>query len=183
MLFRSVLIRRVSSDLCYDEGIERLGHEQNVDALFFQELEMRTHAQRLDIFPDQVEDLFLVFFHFGYIGFERNVFVAMIQRPIRQTERELRYIRLARENKADAVMINAPELNLKKAFAGLNCPVVLLGDRAGDCPYKKVGTDIEKAVGTALDYLVQKKHTDIGDDRSEERRVGKECRSRWSPYH
>ena len=80
----------------------------------------------------------------------------------RQTERELRYIRLARENKADAVMINAPELNLKEAFAGLNCPVVLLGDRAGDCPYKKVGTDIEKAVGTALDYLVQKKHTDIG---------------------
>ena len=23
----------------------------------------------------------------------------------------------------------------------------------------------------------------IDDDRSEERRVGKECRSRWSPYH
>ena len=23
----------------------------------------------------------------------------------------------------------------------------------------------------------------IEDDRSEERRVGKECRSRWSPYH
>ena len=24
---------------------------------------------------------------------------------------------------------------------------------------------------------------ECGDDRSEERRVGKECRSRWSPYH
>ena len=24
---------------------------------------------------------------------------------------------------------------------------------------------------------------DNGGDRSEERRVGKECRSRWSPYH
>ena len=24
---------------------------------------------------------------------------------------------------------------------------------------------------------------DLGLDRSEERRVGKECRSRWSPYH
>ena len=24
---------------------------------------------------------------------------------------------------------------------------------------------------------------EYGDDRSEERRVGKECRSRWSPYH
>ena len=23
----------------------------------------------------------------------------------------------------------------------------------------------------------------VADDRSEERRVGKECRSRWSPYH
>ena len=23
----------------------------------------------------------------------------------------------------------------------------------------------------------------LGQDRSEERRVGKECRSRWSPYH
>ena len=23
----------------------------------------------------------------------------------------------------------------------------------------------------------------ISEDRSEERRVGKECRSRWSPYH
>ena len=24
---------------------------------------------------------------------------------------------------------------------------------------------------------------DLDDNRSEERRVGKECRSRWSPYH
>ena len=27
------------------------------------------------------------------------------------------------------------------------------------------------------------KRLQIGDYRSEERRVGKECRSRWSPYH
>ena len=26
-------------------------------------------------------------------------------------------------------------------------------------------------------------YKDVGIDRSEERRVGKECRSRWSPYH
>ena len=31
------------------------------------------------------------------------------------------------------------------------------------------------------DILMQLKQFD--DDRSEERRVGKECRSRWSPYH
>ena len=32
-------------------------------------------------------------------------------------------------------------------------------------------------------YDVTNHSTDIKDDRSEERRVGKECRSRWSPYH
>ena len=26
-------------------------------------------------------------------------------------------------------------------------------------------------------------HPVVSDSRSEERRVGKECRSRWSPYH
>ena len=26
-------------------------------------------------------------------------------------------------------------------------------------------------------------NTEIAEHRSEERRVGKECRSRWSPYH
>ena len=30
----------------------------------------------------------------------------------------------------------------------------------------------------ALNYIAQ-----LQDYRSEERRVGKECRSRWSPYH
>ena len=30
-------------------------------------------------------------------------------------------------------------------------------------------------------YVRSKPHCNIG--RSEERRVGKECRSRWSPYH
>ena len=32
-----------------------------------------------------------------------------------------------------------------------------------------------------MDFMVQADVTD--DARSEERRVGKECRSRWSPYH
>ena len=34
------------------------------------------------------------------------------------------------------------------------------------------GETVESAVDVGLD-----------SDRSEERRVGKECRSRWSPYH
>ena len=36
----------------------------------------------------------------------------------------------------------------------------------------------------ALGLRVDREHgPDDGHRRSEERRVGKECRSRWSPYH
>ena len=35
---------------------------------------------------------------------------------------------------------------------------------------------------STMDWMVQEKERGI-TIRSEERRVGKECRSRWSPYH
>src|SRR2546430_10218120 len=49
-------------------------------------------------------------------------------------------------------------------------------------PWKK--KDFEKAVG-APGYCGEKGFTTVERlwTRSEERRVGKECRSRWSPYH
>src|SRR5688572_33161090 len=39
--------------------------------------------------------------------------------------------------------------------------------------------------GNRADYLLPRRRVDRLRDRlrSEERRVGKECRSRWSPYH
>src|SRR2546430_12442740 len=36
---------------------------------------------------------------------------------------------------------------------------------------------------TNVDGLLRMQPTNLGRSRSEERRVGKECRSRWSPYH
>ena len=44
--------------------------------------------------------------------------------------------------------------------------------------------DKEKFIGRQT-YLTdaKRKENDAEHARSEERRVGKECRSRWSPYH
>ena len=40
----------------------------------------------------------------------------------------------------------------------------------------------EETVAKILDVSMRL-FTEQGYERSEERRVGKECRSRWSPYH
>ena len=50
----------------------------------------------------------------------------------------------------------------------------------------KASTDADYRKGQDI-FLIDKRiknfETDINTLRSEERRVGKECRSRWSPYH
>ena len=44
-----------------------------------------------------------------------------------------------------------------------------------------------ESINEVLKYVDDSRLHDVltkcRDDRSEERRVGKECRSRWSPYH
>ena len=40
-----------------------------------------------------------------------------------------------------------------------------------------------KSQNMALNSYITKEGLEMGRARSEERRVGKECRSRWSPYH
>src|SRR2546425_12220717 len=41
----------------------------------------------------------------------------------------------------------------------------------------------QKAAEPAPVNTTQQESASVSDPRSEERRVGKECRSRWSPYH
>src|SRR5256884_1378123 len=49
----------------------------------------------------------------------------------------------------------------------------------GDSVYHALQTKVEKQFAGGLNFLA----TYTFSKRSEERRVGKECRSRWSPYH
>src|SRR3712207_27107 len=57
-------------------------------------------------------------------------------------------------------------------------------DQRIDLQIKAIGLDEpwyspKRFTNTVLKVMV----LDLGRSRSEERRVGKECRSRWSPYH
>ena len=47
---------------------------------------------------------------------------------------------------------------------------------------KAARQDYEEITAKAQDYPY-KFSKEFNEKRSEERRVGKECRSRWSPYH
>ena len=55
-------------------------------------------------------------------------------------------------------------------------------DAAVPIPYQELSAEALRGV---IESFVLREGTDYGqhEKRSEERRVGKECRSRWSPYH
>ena len=62
--------------------------------------------------------------------------------------------------------------------------------RLADAPFIKVEATkftevgyVGRDVDTIVRDLVEISIKDTREARSEERRVGKECRSRWSPYH
>ena len=53
-------------------------------------------------------------------------------------------------------------------------------------PFERIRRITGYLVGTMDNWNNAKTNEEkdrVKDDRSEERRVGKECRSRWSPYH
>ena len=61
-------------------------------------------------------------------------------------------------------------------FSGLSQDELkIIEDATGGISYNQADNMIENAIGTFS--------LPLGIARSEERRVGKECRSRWSPYH
>ena len=63
-----------------------------------------------------------------------------------------------------------------KALARAGAKVALLGRNMEKL--KALADEIEAEGGIARGYTCN-----VMNKRSEERRVGKECRSRWSPYH
>src|SRR6266496_5164951 len=54
---------------------------------------------------------------------------------------------------------------------------------AGSLPEDQCGQRVQRLGGKIAELRVRHDELRIALARSEERRVGKECRSRWSPYH
>ena len=49
--------------------------------------------------------------------------------------------------------------------------------------YRNNSHKTEESKSSLSEKEQYKQNIEKGEERSEERRVGKECRSRWSPYH
>src|SRR3712207_41230 len=70
--------------------------------------------------------------------------------------------------------------NVKKDKDNNKKVIVTTSKNLDSGKYKLTIKDVEDTAGKAIEK-VTKEFT--ATERSEERRVGKECRSRWSPYH
>ena len=70
-------------------------------------------------------------------------------------------------------------------FLGNNMIRLMFVNGTGMGKYDKDGNEIQPSDRKGAIYIdnIQFVYGANTDDRSEERRVGKECRSRWSPYH
>ena len=79
-------------------------------------------------------------------------------------------------------------MKIKRIFCGILTAAMLLG-QTGAVWAEATDTASESPTPTPdphTEYYAQAADTDSIEgwpERSEERRVGKECRSRWSPYH
>ena len=49
--------------------------------------------------------------------------------------------------------------------------------------YKTLIAEVDLTTTRTMDFSLEESPEEMNEVRSEERRVGKECRSRWSPYH
>jgi tryptophan synthase beta chain len=91
---------------------------------------------------------------------------------------------------AEVVPVKSGSRTLKDAMnealrdwvANVESTFYIIGTVAGPHPYPAMVRDFQSVIGNEVRAQLQELEGRL-PDRSEERRVGKECRSRWSPYH
>ena len=76
-----------------------------------------------------------------------------------------------------------PREDLLGLVAGADAILTLLHDRVDEELFEAAGPQLRCVANVAVGYDNVDVEAAARRGRSEERRVGKECRSRWSPYH
>src|SRR5256886_8710679 len=87
---------------------------------------------------------------------------------------------------ADFARVHAHDLgNAGDQVPALHFHLALLADRGGgaDLDLDLLGRGLPDEEVVVLAHELYDRLVELIASRSEERRVGKECRSRWSPYH
>src|SRR3989454_11689812 len=101
----------------------------------------------------------------------------MIRRPPRSTLFPYTTLFRSRAFEADLLEVGLP------ARSGTVDQHLLLWDRLSAGGVRQCGVGVSDTHGWRWDDPATAAYTENYNPRSEERRVGKECRSRWSPYH
>src|SRR5258707_15647633 len=94
-------------------------------------------------------------------------------------------VRLKRTHVRGHCVLAASRLKCERASAAslsVSSPDGKRGDSRADCPDQRFVKSPEPSA-SAFARKGARPPPANGKARSEERRVGKECRSRWSPYH
>src|SRR3712207_6767345 len=81
----------------------------------------------------------------------------------------------------DVHLMIAPVDPYLEAFAKAGADIISIHAEAGPHLHRSLQTI--RALGKKAGVVLNPGTSESAIERSEERRVGKECRSRWSPYH
>ena len=116
---------------------------------------MRTRKSKtvLLIIPDITNNFWSEVSRGAQIVLDKKGYSLMVANSDWQKDREERYLQLAMEHKVDAVMVNAPDMDMEKVSKMVDTPIVVLGERSQKLPFPIVGTDSYKAIRKALDYV------------------------------
>src|SRR2546429_901210 len=88
-----------------------------------------------------------------------------------------RHTRCSRDWSSDVCSSDLPQIHMKVIVT--DNPPTGMGEVGIPCVAPAIGNAVAQLTGRRLRHLPMSPER----VRSEERRVGKECRSRWSPYH
>ena len=123
-----------------------------------------------------------------YVGFEKATKNYSFDKNKDTEEFDVKIIAAEKKNEDREVLINGINMPGKAAIFSIENKTVII-------PAKKKSANLRvkiypKRVTDKAEFRIvctpkdkEGKKTQITIHRSEERRVGKECRSRWSPYH